>query len=138
MASAGIPERIAKAVVAQEMAQRGAEQNQPAPQVNAPARRNPQAEVHELLQVHPELYGKPLPQEVLAATQSGKRLLTAYDEYTSRKSTQEAAKLQQQEDIRKQNEANAAKAPVKCTAAGGAPKKETEEDAFLRGFNKDY
>lgn len=133
MATENIPERIAKAVVAQEMAQRTPVHTEP-----APAKRNPSAEVAELLAVKPELRGTQLPQEVLAAAQNGKNLLQAYTEYESKKAAQEAAKVQQQANIQKQNAANAAKAPVKGTAMGGAPKKETGEDDFLRGFNSDY
>lgn len=137
MTAAGVPERVAKAVVAQEIAQRGA-QNAEAPQSAPAPQRDPKAEVAELLQAHPELYGKPLPQEVVAAAGAGKNLLSAYTEYEARQAAQEADRIRRENDILKQNAANAAKAPVKGVTPGGAPKTEKGEDDFLRGFNEDY
>lgn len=139
--SAGVHERIAKAVVAQEMQSRSAApaavpQTPPAAQA-APVR-NPQAEVAELLAAKPELYGKPLPQEVLVAAQSGKNLLVAYTEYEATKSHSEAERLRTENNIHKQNAANAAKAPIKGVSIGGAAKDKSGEDDFLRGFNSDY
>ena len=139
--SAGVPERIAKAVVAQEMQSRSAAPAaapQTTPAAQAAPVRNPQAEVAELLAAKPELYGKPLPQEVLVAAQSGKNLLVAYTEYEATKSHSEAERLRIENNIHKQNAANAAKAPIKGVSIGGAAKDKSGEDDFLRGFNSDY
>lgn len=136
MESEGISERVAKAVVEQEMAKRVPVQ--PAAQPRSTPERDPQTEVNELLQARPDLRGKKIPDEVLTAAVAGKNLLAAYTEYESRKAAEEQQRLQQEENIRKQNAANAAKAPVKGVASGGAPKNDREEDEFLRGFNKDY
>lgn len=142
MTDTGVPERIAKAVVAQEMQSRSAAPAA-APQTPPPAQaypvRNPQAEVAELLAAKPELHGKQLPHEVFAASVlGGKSLLTAYTEYEATKSRSEAEKLRTENNIHKQNAANAAKAPVKGVSAGGAAKDKSGEDDFLRGFNSDY
>ena len=137
----GIPERIAKAVVAQEMQSRSAAPAaapQTPPSAQAAPVRNPQAEVAELLAAKPELYGKQIPQEVFVASAvGGKSLLAAYTEYEAAKSRSEAEKLRTENNIHKQNAANAAKAPVKGVSAGGAAKDKSGEDDFLRGFNSD-
>ena len=138
MTDNGVPERVAKAVVAQEMAQRGTVQGAPVPQSAAPAQRNYGAEISELLTAHPELRGQQIPSEVFAAANGGKNLLLAYTEHESRKAAAETQRSQQAESIRKQNEENAAKAPVKSAVLGGNPKDEKGEDDFLRGFNEDY
>lgn len=142
MDSEGVPERIAKFVVDQEMRQRNAAAP-PAPYAAgkppqaAPAVRNPAAEVAELLQARPDLHGKQLPREVLAAAAGGKNLLLAYTEHENRQKETETRKAQQENSILKQNAANAAKAPVKGTASGGSPKDKGGEDDFLKGFNAD-
>lgn len=142
--SEGVPERIAKFVVDQEMRQRNAATPQQQPQTAevfqqvAPAARNPAAEVAQLLQARPELRGQQLPREVLTAAAAGKNLLLAYTEHENRQKAAEAEKAKQENDILKQNAANAAKAPVRGTAGGGAPKDKGGEDDFLRGFNSEY
>ena len=142
MTDTGVPERIAKAVVAQEMQSRSAAPAaapQTAPSAQVAPVRNPQAEVAELLAAKPELYGKQIPQEVFVASAvGGKSLLTAYTEYEAAKSRSEAEKLRTENNIHKQNAANAAKAPVKGVSSGGAAKDKSGEDDFLRGFNSDY
>ena len=86
----------------------------------------------------PELYGKQIPQEVFVASAlGGKSLLTAYTEYEAAKSRSEAEKLRTENNIHKQNAANAAKAPIKGVSIGGAAKDKSGEDDFLRGFNED-
>lgn len=137
MDSEGVSERVAKAIVEQEMAQKSAAPN-PAPQSDAPAKRNPKAEVDELLSARPDLYGKKLPQEVLVSAQAGKNLLLAYTEYENRQKEAEAKKVQQENNILKQNAANAAKAPVKSVTSGGAAGNKDGEDDFMKGFNSEY
>ena len=133
----GVPERIAKAVVASEMRERNAAAPAQAPTQTAP-QRDPKAEVAELLAAKPEMRGKQLPPEVLAAWSGGKNLLTAYSEYEAAESRREAERLRTENNIHKQNAANAAKAPIKSATAGGAPGDSKGEDFFLNGFNADY
>ena len=141
--SEGVPERIAKFVVDQEMRQRNAAAP-PAPyaaggsQQAAPAVRNPAAEVAELLQARPDLHGKQLPREVLAAAAGGKNLLLAYTEHENRQKETETRKAQQENSVLKQNAANAAKAPVKSATSGGAAGNKDGEDDFMKGFNSEY
>lgn len=141
MTDTGVPERIAKAVVAQEMQSRSAAPSAPyatgEPPQATPAVRNPAAEVAELLQARPELRGQQIPREVLSAAAAGKNLLLAFTEHENRQKTVEVEKAQQENSILKQNAANAAKAPVKGTASGGSPKDKGGEDDFLKGFNAD-
>lgn len=138
MDSEGVSERVAKAIVEQEMAQKSAAPKEEAVKSDAPAKRNPKAEVDELLSARPDLYGKPLPQEVLVAAQAGKNLLLAYTEFESRQKEAEAKKAKQENDVLKQNAANAAKAPVKSVTAGGTTGHKDGEDDFMKGFNSDY
>ena len=136
MDSEGVSERVAKAIVEQEMAQKSAAHD-PAPKSGAPAKRDPKTEVDELLAARPDLRGKQLPEEVFVSAQAGKNLLLAYTEYEARQKEAEAKKVQQENSILKQNAANTAKAPVKGTASGGSPKDKGGEDDFLKGFNAD-
>lgn len=137
----GVPERIAKFVVNQEMRERSAHAPSApaaaaAPQQTAPNGKDPAAEVAELLQARPDLRGKQLPPEVITSAAAGKNLLLAYTEYENRQKTVETEKAQRENDILKQNAENAKRAPVKSVAAGGnTGGKSVEDDDFLRGFN---
>lgn len=138
MDTEGVSERVAKAIVEQEMRGRSEVPAQPAtpnPTQAAPAR-DTKAEVDQLLAVKPELRGKQMPPEVISAWTSGKNLLQAYTEYEAEKSRSEAERLRAENNIHKQNAANAAKAPVKSVSSGGATNPKGEDD-FLRGFNSD-
>ena len=130
----GVSERVAKAIVAQEMQSRAG--NAPTAQPQEAPKRNTQAEVTELLTAKPQLRGQQLPPEVIAEWGGGKNLLLAYTEYENRKAAAETARLQQENNIHKQNAANAAKAPVRGVASGGATNTKGDDD-FLKGFNSD-
>ena len=130
----GVSERVAKAIVAQEMQNR--EGTAPTAQPQETPKRDTQAEVNELLIAKPQLRGQQLPPEVIAEWGGGKNLLLAYTEYENRKAAAEAARLQQENNIHKQNAANAAKAPVRGVASGGATNTKGDDD-FLKGFNSD-
>ena len=139
MDTEGVSERVAKAIVEQEMRGRSAAPAQsaaPAPTQAAPAR-DAKAEVDQLLAVKPELRGKQMPPEVISAWTDGKNLLQAYTEYEAEKSRSEAERLRAENNIHKQNAANAAKAPVKSVSSGGATNNKGEDD-FMKGFNSDY
>jgi hypothetical protein len=75
---------------------------------------------------------------VLVSAQAGKNLLLAYTEYENRQKEAEAKKVQQENNILKQNAANAAKAPVKSVTSGGAAGNKDGEDDFMKGFNSEY
>lgn len=75
------------------------------------------AETQELLALYPEILGSSLPREVVEMAMEGMSLLEAYEHYIREK--------------------NRARAPVTGTA-GGEAVNEKGEDAFLRGFNKNY
>lgn len=136
MDTEGVSERVAKAIVEQEMRGRSAAPAQPHPTQAAPVR-DANAEVEQLLAVKPELRGKQMPPEVISAWTSGKNLLQAYTEYEAEKSRSEAERLRAENNIHKQNAANAAKAPVKSVSSGGASNNKGEDD-FMKGFNSDY
>ena len=91
-----------------------------------PAERDFEGEVKALYEARPEMKGQELPQEVVEACMEGKTVSEAYTDY-ARKKHQEAR-------IQRQNEKNAAKAPVRGLSGGGATNVGAE-DAFLRGFN---
>lgn len=138
----GVPERVAKAVVDQEMNRTAAAPaQQPQQQTEQPAResgRNYQSEVLELLRERPDLQGKKLPDEVIrACALEGKRLPVAYAEYETRQEKAEAERLRQENAVLKQNAKNAARAPVKGAVGGGSTQTQPEDD-FIKGFNSDY
>ncbi len=88
------------------------------------------AEAAELLAERPELLGKSLPEEVTAASAAGKSLLAAYTDY-------ENGRLKKENDILRQNEGAAEKAPVASVTAGGSAR-QSGSDPFLEGFNSEY
>lgn len=110
----------------------------------APAREKPQsgardfrAETQQLLEARPELKGQKLPEEVVReCVQSGKHLMTAYAEYETKQERAETARLKERLRILEQNQAAAAKAPVKG-ATGGGQTDTRSEDPFLKGFDSD-
>lgn len=135
----GVHEEVARDMVQRRMDQaseeaRAREQEKPA----APAPgRDFKAETAELLNQRPELQGKKLPEEVVkACVYQGKNLLAAYAEYEARQEKAEAESLRQRIRILEQNQAAAAKAPVKG-AVGGGDAGTKPEDPFLLGFDSD-
>lgn len=112
------------------------ETEEPAP---APVKtRDYNAEALELVKARPDLGGKPIPEEVRkACVEDNKTLLVAYIEYEAKQQKAEMEKLRRENQIMKQNEASANRAPVKGVRGGGATDT-TPEDDFMRGFNSNY
>lgn len=106
-----------------------------APNGEAPAR-DVRAEINLLYRVRPDLAGKPVPDEVLAAVKGGKHPLAAFTEYEVNQAKAEATKLRKENEIYKQNAASAAKAPVKGVSGGGATGTKAK-DPFEEGFDSD-
>lgn len=136
----GVHEEVARDMVQRRM--EAAQQDQHREQAQAPTRaeglRDFKAETQELLQARPELQGKALPDEVVkACVHKGKNLLVAYAEYETQQERAEAESLRQKIRILEQNQASAAKGPVKGTGGGG-PTDTKAGDPFLQGLNSDY
>ena len=125
-----VSRRIGDATKAKEEAE------EPAP---APVKtRDYNAEALELVKARPDLGGKPIPEEVRkACVEDNKTLLVAYIEYEAKQQKAEMEKLRRENQIMKQNEASANRAPVKGVRGGGATDT-TPEDDFMRGFNSHY
>ena len=98
----------------------------------APAH-NYEAEVNELLEAHPEIRGKSLPDEVFrTCLQTGKTMLSVYDAYLIRTMNDELSRLKTENETLRHNAENALRAPVSAAAESGIPN--TPEDPFLSGF----
>ena len=109
-----------------------APEQEPLPE--APAARDYAAEVAELLRQHPELRGRPLPDDVTrAAVDEGTPLSEAYRAYAERETKAELARLREENRVYRQNAEAARRAPVQGVADSGAETKGA--DPFLAGFN---
>ena len=87
----------------------------------------------ELAKAHPEVVGKPLPDDIMqACVESGLPPLRVYESMMLQKQNEQIAALQQEIATLRQNAENTARAPV--SAAAGGPDSEPE-DLFLKGFN---
>ena len=136
----GMHEEAAKDLVDRKMQ---AAKNQPVQKTQQPTlRRDFKQELYELVQTRPELReslanGGKLPQEVVTAcVKSNISLRAAYAEYEAREARANAERVRQENEILKQNELNAAKAPVKSVTAGGGTNTKGK-DPFLQGFESD-
>lgn len=135
----GVHEEVARDMVQRRMEEAGREaKEKEQEETNAPAgARNFRTETAELLRQRPELQGKKLPEEVVkSCIYQGKNLMVAYAEYEANKEKAEAESLRQRIRILEQNQASAAKAPVKGAVGGGAADTKPE-DPFLMGFDSD-
>ena len=95
--------------------------------------RNYYAEWRELAEVHPEVVGKELPEDIYqACMQSELPPLRVYESMMLQKQAEQISALQQEIATLRQNAENTARAPV--SAAAGGPDSEPE-DLFLKGFN---
>ena len=95
--------------------------------------RNYYAEWRELAEVHPEVVGKELPEDIYqACMQSELPPLRVYESMMLQKQAEQISALQQEIATLRQNAENTARAPV--SAAAGGPASEPE-DLFLKGFN---
>jgi len=137
----GVPDEIAEDYIGRKYAEAMegpyTEPAQPAPG------RDFVAEATELLNVHPELAGRDLPQEVFEmAARPGVSLLQAYAEHERRVSRAEAEqarteaeKLRKENRILKNNADSADRAPVSGVSKGGRASDNDADDPFLKGFN---
>lgn len=94
------------------------------------------SEVASLLNVHPELKGKRLPDEVVQdCVRNNRPLVQAYTDYESKQRKAEAEALRKENNTLKQNAEAARRAPVRGVSGGGVTSK--PDDPFLAGFNSD-
>ena len=115
------------------------QQTEPEKPAEKPAENQFAVQARELLAARPNLSGKKLPDEVIAAVASGKSksLLEAYVAYEEAERTAEINRVRKENEILKQNAASASRAPVSGVSKGGSAHVAPEDD-FLRGFNSDY
>lgn len=106
----------------------------------APAARNFDAELSELLREAPEMRSKTLPDEVVQdAVANGKSLLSAYRRWETKQIKSETERLKKENAVLKQNAAAAARAPVRGVRGGAAAQSAQSEFErnFLKGFDDD-
>ena len=111
----------------------------PAPaQSAAPTQgRDIESEVQELLNAHPELIGKELPDEVAKqAISSGERLLNVYQRYEQGSQAEKMKSLVKENQVLKQNAETANRAPVIGVTGQGMEGNEAD-DPFMKGFNEE-
>lgn len=141
----GVHKEIAEDMVQRKFSAKAAvdasEKKTEAPVETAPEQkvqgRDFKAEVAELLTARPELRNVRIPDEVARACAiEGKPLVTAYSEYEAKQAKAEAQRLRKENRTLHQNQAAAAKAPVRGVSGSGPI--ESAEDDFLKGFNSDY
>ena len=106
---------------------------EPEPLPEPPKARDYAAEVSELLRAHPELRGKPLPDDVTRmAVDEGVPLPEAYRSYAEKETKAELERLREENRVYRQNEEAARRAPVQPVADSGVQEK--AKDPFLAGF----
>lgn len=143
----GMHEESAKDLVERRMQEAKTRQTQQLKQTpeqpqQGAQRRNFAREMDDLVQSRPDLKehlenGGLLPQEVVnTCVRSNIPLRVAYAEYEAKEARANAERIRQENEILKQNEQNAKKAPVKSVTAGGGVKSGSK-DAFLEGFEAD-
>lgn len=136
LVSEGMHEEAAKDLVARKMPRAA----QPAAQAVATAR-DFRKELGELVQHRPDLReslnkGGKLPEEVITACfKDNVPLRAAYAEHEAKEVKAELERIRQENEILKQNAANAKRAPVKSTAGSATAAK--SKDPFLAGFDSD-
>lgn len=132
----GNTEAMARFLVDQQMKEASAESMptpEPVQEAPSPAPSRPtlsperKAELDEFIRAYPGV--TKLPDEVLLANSQGVRLLVAYERYVNQSARKELA-------ILKQNQASAAKAPVRGVEGKAASiQSDPADDPFLKGFN---
>ena len=106
---------------------------EPTPIPEPPKARDYAAEVSQLLRAHPELRGRPLPDDVTrAAVDEGVPLTEAYRSYAEKETKAELERLREENRVYRQNEEAARRAPVQPVADSGVQEK--AKDPFLAGF----
>ena len=109
-------------------------QEQPAQETG---QRDYRQEVADLFRTYPEARTIQIPDDVKNdAIQTGKPLVQAYADWKARTASAEASRANRENKILRQNQAAAARAPVKKTTGGGKTDN-SPEDPFLKGFNDD-
>ena len=89
----------------------------------------------ELAKAHPEVVGKPLPDDIMkACMESGLPPLRVYESMMLKKQGEQIAALQQEIATLRQNAEAAQRAPVTAASLGGNEGNDPD-DEFLRGFN---
>ena len=89
----------------------------------------------ELAKAHPEVVGKPLPDDIMqACVQSGLPPLRVYESMMLKKQGEQIAALQQEIAALRQNAEAAERAPVTAASLGGS-EGNNANDEFLREFN---
>ena len=89
----------------------------------------------ELAKAHPEVVGKPLPDDIMkACVESGLPPLRVYESMMLKKQGEQIAALQQEIATLRQNAEAAQRAPVTAASLGGSEGNDPD-DEFLRGFN---
>ena len=89
----------------------------------------------ELAQAHPEIVGKPLPDDIMkACVESGLPPLRVYESMMLVKQGEQIAALQQEIATLRQNAEAAQRAPVTAASLGGNEGNDPD-DEFLQGFN---
>ena len=89
----------------------------------------------ELAKAHPEVVGKPLPDDIMqACVESGLPPLRVYESMMLKKQGEQIAALQQEIAALRQNAEAAERAPVTAASLGGNEGNDPN-DEFLRGFN---
>ena len=120
----------------------GAEDSQPDPDANeSPEPSYPQIDPavyalwQELAKAHPEVVGKPLPDDIMkACIESGLPPLRVYESMMLKKQGEQIEALQQEIAALRQNAETAERAPVTAASLGGNEGNDPN-DEFLRGFN---
>ena len=106
---------------------------EPTPIPEPPKARDYAAEVGQLLRAHPELRGKPLPDDVThMAVDEGVPLTEAYRSYAEKETKAELERLREENRVYRQNEEAARRAPIQPVADSGVQEK--AKDPFLAGF----
>ncbi len=89
----------------------------------------------ELARAHPEVVGKPLPDDIMkACVESGLLPLRVYESMMLKKQGEQIAALQQEIATLRQNAEAAQRAPVTAASLGGNEGNDPN-DEFMRGFN---
>lgn len=107
--------------------------SEPEPLPEPPKARDYASEVSDLLRAHPELRGKPLPDDVTRlAVDGGVPLTEAYRSYAEKETKAELERLREENRVYRQNEEAARRAPIQPVADSGVQEK--AKDPFLAGF----
>ncbi len=89
----------------------------------------------ELAKAHPEVVGKPLPDDIMkACVESGLPPLRVYESMMLKKQGEQIAALQQEIATLRQNAEAAQRAPVMAASLGGN-EGNVPNDEFMQGFN---